>query len=119
MTTAILYGTLCAGLYYLLARARITEWLWSRYPAWLDYWLSCSACSGTWYGLGCGALGAYYDLPLFGLDPDHWLTIVAAGAVGMVWTPILAFAHTYAWSSLMPGDEPEYDRAETNNLRAV
>lgn len=103
MEIAILYGTICTALHYLLARAKITAWLWSRYPAWLDYWMTCTACSGFWYGLACGALGAHYDLPLLGLDPDHWLTIAAAAAVGMVWTPILAFAQVYAWERLGGG----------------
>lgn len=105
MTIAILYGTLCAALHYLTARAKLTEGLWSRYPRWLDYWLSCAACSGFWFGLGCGALGAHYDLPLFNLDPHHWFTWVAAGALGMVWTPILAFAQVYCWQRLLPDDE--------------
>jgi len=92
-------------MYYLLARAKITEAIWSRYPGWLDYWLTCAACSGFWYGLGCGVLGAHLGLSLFGLDPTHWLSYVAAGMLGMVWTPILAYAHTYAWDALLPPSE--------------
>lgn len=112
MTTAVLYVTLCTAMYYLLARAKITEWLWSRYPPFLDYWLMCAACAGTWYGLGCGALGARLDLPLFGLDPDHWLSFVAAGALGMVWTPIVSWVMVKAWTELLgdePDDEPDWD----------
>lgn len=119
MTTAILYGTLCTAAYYLLARAKITEALWSRYPSWLDYWLTCAACSGFWYGLGCGVLGSYLQLPLLGLAPDHWLTFVAAGALGMVWTPVLAYAMTYAWERLLPGAEYEVEDDDPPDLRAV
>jgi hypothetical protein len=123
MTIAVLYVTLCAAAYYLLARAKVTEWLWSRYPDWLDYWTSCAACAGFWYGLGCGLLGAQYDLALFGLTPDHWLTIAAAAALGMVWTPVVAFAQVYSWVNLLPGaDEPEPEpdpRQEPTNLRAL
>lgn len=114
MTIAILYGTLTAFAYYIGARAKITEWLWSRYPAWLDYWMVCPACIGFWYGLGCGFLGAYYDWPLFGLDPDHWLTVLIAGAIGTVWTPIIAYAHTKAWTELSVTVEPVETPANPN-----
>ncbi len=104
MTIAVFYVTLCTASYYLASRAKITEPLWSRYPDWLEYWASCSACFGFWAGLACGVIGARCGLPLFGLDPDHWLTLAAAGSLGMVWTPIVAFAHTYAWSGLTLGN---------------
>ncbi len=104
MTTAVLYATICAGLYYLLARAKITEPIWSRYPSWLDYWMSCAACSGFWYGAGCGLLGYRLNLSLFDLPPQHWLAIPTAAVLGMIWTPVIAFAHTYAWEALLPPD---------------
>jgi hypothetical protein len=109
MTTAFLYLTLCTAAYYLVARAKITSFLWRRYPAWLEYWVLCAACSGLWYGLGCAALGYHYDLPLFGLPPDSALGVVSAGALGMVWTPVAAYAMVYAWSGLFGTDDDEGD----------
>lgn len=102
---AVLYVTLCAGAYYLVSRAKITEPLWSRYPTWLEYWTMCAACSGFWYGLGCAALGAKLDLHLFGLEPSAWYTWLIAAVTGMVWTPILSFMMTYSWTALLPDDD--------------
>jgi len=121
MTTAVLYVTLTTGLYYLAARAKVTEALWSRYPSWLDYWATCAACAGFWYGIGCGVLGTWLNLPLFGLDPDHWFTVLAAGVLGMVWTPVAAFAMVSGWEQLTIGDGEDEDEDEGDGppLRAV
>lgn len=91
MTTALLYALLCGAGYYLLARALITRWLWSRYPAWLDKVMMCASCTGFWLGLGCGALGWWLDLSLLGLRPDHYASVVAAGLCGIVWTPLVVY----------------------------
>lgn len=109
MTTVFLYATLCVAAYYLVARAKLTEPLWSRYPGWLDYWTTCAACSGFWYGLGCGYLGAQLGLPFLGLPPEHWATWLAVAAFGMVWTPILSFAMVYSWERLLPEDLNDAD----------
>jgi len=124
VTTAILYVTLTTGLYYLMARAKVTQAIWSRYPSWLDYWATCAACAGFWYGIACGVLGVWLDLPLFGLDPDHPVTVLSAGILGMVWTPIVAFVMVYGWERLTPGDDDaDADELEDGDdeppLRAV
>jgi len=105
VTTLLLYAILCAAAYYLLARALITKWLWSRYPGWLDKLAMCASCSGFWLGLGCGALGWWLDLPLLGLDPAHWFTVVAAGAVGLVTTPLVIFPVLLCLEALRPSED--------------
>lgn len=105
MTTAFLYITLCTAAYYLISRAKITQPLWSRYPAWLDYWTSCAACSGFWYGIGCAALGRALGLPLLGIPPDVWYVWPVAGSLGLVWTPIVSFVMAYSWSALLPPED--------------
>ena len=111
MTTLLLYAILCAAAYYLLARALITRFLWSRYPGWLDKLMMCSACTGTWLGAGCGFLGRWLELPLLGLDPGHWFTVVASGAVGMVITPLVIYPVLLVLESLAPADEVGGDAA--------
>lgn len=91
MTTAVLYAILCGAGYYLAARAKITRWLWSHYPSWLDDLAMCASCTGWWLGLGCGALGWWLELPLLGLDPQHWFTVVSAGLGGIIWTPLVIY----------------------------
>lgn len=77
---------LTTALYYLLARAILTEWLWSKYPPRMDRFFSCAACSGFWYGL-------FFALVLIPGASDKWLEPggpVCIGLASMVWTPILA-----------------------------
>lgn len=102
--TAVLYATLCTAAYYLMSRAKVTRWLWSRYPPTIEYWTLCAACSGFWYGLGCAGLGAHFDWPFLGLTPDAWYTFLIVGLCTMVWTPILAFVMTYSWDRLLPDE---------------
>lgn len=101
--TAILFLTVCTALYYLASRAKITAPLWTRYPEPIAYWTDCAACSGLWYGLGCGLVGKFYlnTLPAFlGLEVTSWWAVGAAGLFGMVWTPVAAFAMAYSWTAL-------------------
>lgn len=100
MQTLILYTILMGAATYLLTRAKVTEWLWSRYPDWLNNWLDCTACSGFWYGLGCAGLGAATNRPFLGLDPQAWPTFFVVGLFGMMVNPIVAAVHTYSWSVL-------------------
>ncbi len=100
----ILYALLTTALYYLGCRARVTHFLWSRYPRWLDDLTICPACSGYWYGLGVGLLGAWLELPFLGLEPRHLATPVLVGFASIAWTPILAAAHVYAIEMLDPPD---------------
>lgn len=82
--------------HYLIGRATLTKWLWSRYPKWLDEWATCPACSGTWMG----ALAAVwlrrdvFDFP--GSDPTTWLIMAL---VCCFTTPLLAYVHLYALSA--------------------
>ena len=46
MTALFIYPLICTALYYLGAHAAITQWLWSRYPKWLDELTMCAACAG-------------------------------------------------------------------------
>ncbi len=55
----LLLGVLSASLHWILARAEITRFAWSRAPRWLDKLLRCPACSGWWLGLGLGLLGVH------------------------------------------------------------
>lgn len=106
MTGALLLATATAGLYYLAYRAEITRWLWSRYPFHVERFFGCAACSGTWYGFGLGWLGRELDVTIFGVVPDRTvLYLVVCSLVGLVWTPIIAYIHTLAWSELGAGEE--------------
>ncbi len=53
----LLLGMLSASLHWVLARAEITRFAWSRAPRWLDKLLRCPACSGWWLGVLFGVLG--------------------------------------------------------------
>lgn len=120
-----LYVTLTTALYYLVSRAKVTEFAWSRYPKWLDYWTSCAACSGFWYGLGIAAvIGRSRGWAPFGLDATAWFTPFVVAATTMVWTPILARLMVVSWMELViePDDAiPDDPRAEelTEPLRIL
>lgn len=48
--TLFFYSILCAAMFYLGSRAKITSFLWSRYPPSVAAFADCAACSGFWYG---------------------------------------------------------------------
>jgi hypothetical protein len=48
----LLLGLLTTGLHWLIARAEISRFFWSRTTGILDKLLRCPACSGFWLGLG-------------------------------------------------------------------
>jgi len=99
---AVFYTTISTALFYLMSRAKLTQFAWSRYPTWLDYWLSCAACSGFWFGVGIAVLiGRTQEVGVFGLDPLAWYTPLVAGATEMVWTPILARLMIVSWMDLL------------------
>lgn len=111
MTSLALYALLSTALYYLFARAMITKSLWSRYPAWLDYYTSCAACSGFLYGGTVAlAIGWTQDLPFLGLEGRFWATPIVVGLGSMVWTPVLAEIHIRALLQLGVAD-PRGDTA--------
>jgi len=95
--TPVLYALLTTAAYYLLARAMITKFLWSRYPKWLDYYTLCAACSGMLYGAAIAlAIGWWRDLPFLTLPGRFWVTPIVVGLCSMIWTPILAAKHVKA-----------------------
>lgn len=96
METVVAYFLLTVALYYLGARALITQWIWSRYPRWLDKFMLCSACSGWWYGFGVAYLGWWRRWSFLGLPGRFWLTPIIVGLCSMVWTPILANLHLWS-----------------------
>lgn len=112
MESLVLYALLTTAVYYLLAKAMITRWLWSRYPTWLDYYTSCAACSGFLYGGAVGlSIGWTLDLPFLGLDGRFWITPIAIALGSTVWTPILANLHVQALLTLGVPD-PRTDSIE-------
>jgi hypothetical protein len=94
--TVVIYPLLCAAVWYLLSQAKVTHWLWSRYPPKLDDFVQCAACTGFWLGLGCGALGWWQQWDFLGLPGRHALTPVVVALCGIVWTPIVARWHMEA-----------------------
>lgn len=96
MSGLLLYPLLTAACYYLLAQATLTSFIWSRYPTRLDSFMSCPACTGFWYGLGCGLLGWWQDIAFLGLPTNHWLTVLLIGLSSIVWTPLVSNLHTRA-----------------------
>jgi hypothetical protein len=98
----ILLPVVSTFLFYLGGHAAITQWLWSRYPAWLEAWAMCPACAATWYGVALGWVsGRWLDLSLFGLPPHHWGTLLVAGAWCAFWTPLLAWCHLRALGAVL------------------
>jgi hypothetical protein len=91
METLVLYAFCTASLFYLGSRARVTSWLWSRYPRWLALWADCAACSGAWYGLAVGYVGGYHlGLSFLGLPGNQWTTTFIVALTATSFTPILA-----------------------------
>ena len=91
----MLYPLFTAAMFYLGSRAVITKWLWSRYPYWIDYYLSCAACCGALYGAIVSYIGEkYLHLTFLEMTGVKAHIIVAIGA--MVWTPIVAYHHNAA-----------------------
>lgn len=91
----VLYPFIAAALYHLGARAKITEPLWSLWEGTaFDRFLSCAACSGTWYGAIAAFVGGLLGWEFLGA-PDKLYTPVLVGMITMITTPILAFAQEY------------------------
>ena len=88
--TLILYALVTPALYYLGSQALITQWLWGRYPHRVDTFMSCAACSGTWYGVALALVGWWQRWPFLGLPPRSVLTVALVGLASCFWTPVLA-----------------------------
>jgi len=86
----LLLGLFCAALHWLLARAEITRFAWSRAPRWLDKLLRCPACSGWWLGT---ALGWTRWVTPVSVCSDSWLArageSASTGLLAIVLTPVL------------------------------
>lgn len=91
--TVLLYPLLTAALYYLGSRAKITEWLWTRYSTGFASIMDCAACTGFWYGLCVeSAFGCFRDAMDLATTDYVRMTVAAwvAGLCSIVWTPIVA-----------------------------
>ena len=91
MTSLILFAILCTGVYYLLARAEITRWLWQPLDGMrvIGPLLRCPACTGFWLGLLIASWSPVdMTIPIQG----HWLGCIDAfarhGLYGMVCTAL-------------------------------
>lgn len=104
MEAALVYPLLTAASYHLGARAKITQPLWSLWEGTaFDRFLSCAACSGTWYGFGWGAVGHQLGWTFFGASA--WWTFLVVGLCSMVWTPMVAALQERALYQLAGGDQ--------------
>lgn len=116
MTTAVLYTALSTALYILGSRAKITSWLWSRYPPWIEYWALCPACSGFWYGvLLAMVVGMPLEMPFLGLDPGAPYTPPIVGLWALVTTPILAHHSVLGWAQLAVVDDEREEILDTKD----
>jgi len=87
METLFIYSLLTSAAFYLGSRAKITAFVWSRYPRKLASFMDCAACTGFWYGLVFGALLSAY-LPIGSIPGGVYVIVVALCSI--VTTPIVA-----------------------------
>lgn len=109
--TVIVYVLGTTALYYLGSRAKLTRFLWSKYPRWLDNFMLCAACSGAWYALGLALIGAWRKWDFLGLPGNDPVTVIAVVLGGIVWTPIVAALHLWALDRVSVA-EPDDDTPE-------
>lgn len=116
MTAALLYPLLTTAAYYLLARAQISKFIWSRYPARLDRFMSCASCTGFWYGLALSAtLGRELELPLMSIPADSPYLPFVVGSCAIIWTPIVSWLHLAALERLTVPEVEEATNPEESN----
>lgn len=86
-----LYTLLATALFYLGSRAKITSWLWSRYPHDFASFMDCSACTGFWWGFFAHlTIGVYYDCAIGPMPANHPATPIVVGLCTLVLTPMVA-----------------------------
>jgi hypothetical protein len=102
--TWAVYPLLTAAAFYLGSQAVITRAIWSRYPKWLDSFMSCAACSGFWYGVLVALLGWWKEWTFLGLPGRDPVTVIVVGLCSIVWTPLLAYHHLVAMTAISQGD---------------
>lgn len=107
--TELLCLIMATTFYYLGARALITKWLWSTYPEWLDSFMLCAACSGTWYMLGVSWI---LDRPFWGYEARSLPASIAAALVGTFAVPLTAALHHKALLALHTGSVPQKDEKD-------
>lgn len=121
MTTILLYALLTATLYYLGARAEISQPIWSRYPKRFGRFMDCAYCAGTWWGFLIGYVGGYHlNLDFAGLAGNDWRTVIVVGLCSTTWTPIvaaIALNHYYSLGSAV--DVPEETHGQENDAPAA
>lgn len=120
----VLFVLVTTALYYLFGRAQITQWLWSRYPPFLDSLARCPACSGWWLGLLVGVVAAAADQRFLGLPWDRvplvgvWSSVPAIGLCSMVWTAVgFAYMQHALTSTAIEDEVPEDEQDPTPRLR--
>jgi len=106
ISTWVIYPLLTTALFYLGSQAAITRAIWSKYPKWLDRFMSCAACLGFWLGLAVAMLGWWRDWPFLRLPGRDWLTVLIVGFGAMIWTPLLAYQHLAALTALQGDTRP-------------
>ncbi len=89
MTALLRDALLTTAIYFLLARAEITRFLWSRYPKSWDKLVLCPACSGWWIGCVLAGMAA----------PASLKEILLGGMQAMVITPIVFGAMRWGMST--------------------
>jgi hypothetical protein len=85
--TLLIYSLLTASAFYLGSRAKVTEWVWTKYPPAFARFMDCAACSGAWYGL-IAALLLRDFLPTTGIRQE--VEPIVIGLCSVVWTPVVA-----------------------------
>lgn len=83
--TIVVIGTV---FWYLFSQAELTRFIWSRYPAWLDSWASCPACSGTWF---TSLAALVLDFPVLGYAAHTAPALVLAGLWGCFFVPLASW----------------------------
>lgn len=113
MLVLLLYPLLTAALFYLGSRAKITGWLWRRYPPAIASFMDCAACVGFWHGflVEC-TFGRVKDL--LNIEAAEPLAVLNAaivtGLCTLVLTPIVAFhmdAALLGLGTIAPGASDE------------
>lgn len=101
MRAEILYPILGAAFYFLGYWAKITEAIWSRYNPFVDSFMRCASCMGTWVTFGLATLfGCWKGWTFFGMPGDSPFTVIVAGLYGMVTIPLIARLHIGALNYL-------------------
>ncbi len=91
METVILFSLLSASLFYLGSRARITSFIWSRYPKSLAHFADCASCTGFWWGYLLALIVGYNEgWTYLGLSMREPWTHAFVGLCSIVTTPITA-----------------------------